>query len=64
MVNFLFQCIHMDAVCNLENDCTDGADEYQAFCEALECAPYSRKCADGLECVKNEHFCDGIVLET
>ena len=50
----------MDAVCNKESDCQDGADEYEAFCEAWECATYSRKCADGLECVRNDNLCDGM----
>ncbi len=56
----LFQCIHEDAVCNKEYNCPDGADENETFCEDYECPVNARKCADGLECVKDENLCDGV----
>ena len=50
-------CIPVDTMCDGTDNCADKSDE--AHCELI-CWPGSSPCSDGLLCVADVHWCDGV----
>ncbi|XP_022104045.1 uncharacterized protein LOC110986465 isoform X2 [Acanthaster planci] len=49
----------VEDLCDSVKDCADGSDEIKQRCQ-MPCSPGYRKCKDGLQCVKEELFCNGV----